>query len=229
MLKKNIIIAFILAVITISGCGSLFSSKPVPPLEGYSKIVIAPFNIKKPTGKFTDLPTMLSYGMGTKIGIRFRDKELFYDQSNEVTPVSDKIKELNLSKASIFENDNNAIKLGKAFGADLIITGLMNEPRYTIERSGKMEYDMKDVSNIGAARYYTVGQTATLRAKVKIIDVNSEKVIWSGDIVGFKRYKTRYRTGESEKTVREETMFADVRKDFVDNAVAKLYPERPAK
>ncbi len=229
MLKKNIIIALILAVITISGCGGLFSSKPVPPLEGYSKIVIAPFSIKKPTGKFTDLPTMLSYGMGTKIGIRFRDKELFYDQSNEVTPVSDKIKELNLSKASIFENDNNAIKLGKAFGADLIITGLMNEPRYTIERSGKMEYDMKDVSNIGAARYYSVGQTATLRAKVKIIDVNSEKVIWTGDIVGFKRYKTRYRTGESEKTVREETMFADVRKDFVDNAFAKLYPERPAK
>lgn len=229
MLKKNIIIALILAVITLYGCGGLLPSKPVPPLEGYSKIIIAPFDIKKPTGKFTDLPTMISYGMGTKISIRFKDKELFYDRSNEVTPVSDKMKELNLSKAAIFQNDSDAIKLGKAFGADLIITGQMKEPNYTIERSGKIEYDMKDVSNIGAARYYNVGQTATLRAKVKIIDVNAEKVIWTGDIVGFKRYKTRYRTGESEKTVREETMYADVRKDFVDNSIAKLYPERVAK
>lgn len=229
MLKKNVILVLILAIITLSGCVGLFTSKPVPPLEGYSKIVIAPFDIKKPTGKYEDLPTMVSYGMGTKIGIRFKDKELFYDQSREVTPVSDKMKELKISKTAIFQNDNDAIKLAKTFGADLIITGQMKEPSYTIERSGKMEYDMKDISAIGAARYYNVGQTATLRAKVKIIDVNSGKVIWNGNILGFKRYKTRYRTGESEKTVREETMFADVRKDFVDNSVAKFYPERVAK
>lgn len=229
MLKKNIIIALILVVTALSGCGGLFTSKPVPPLEGYSKIVIAPFDIRKPTGKYTDLPTMISYGMGTKLGIRFRDKELFYDQSNEVTPVSDKMNELKISKTSVFQNDADAIKLGKAFGADLVITGQMKEPSYTIERSGKIEYDMKDVSGLGAARYYNVGQTATLRSKVKVIDVNSGKVIWTGDILGFKRYKTRYRTGQSEITVREETMFADVRKDFVDNSIAKLFPERPAK
>lgn len=229
MLKKNTIIALILTVFAISGCAGLFTSKPVPPLEGYSKIVIAPFDIRKPTGKYADLPTMISYGMGTKLDIRFRDKEIFYDQSNEVTPVSNKMNEIKVSKTSIFQDDDNAVKLGKAFGADLIITGQMKEPSYTIERSGKIEYDMKDVSGLGAARYYNVGQTATLRAKIKVIDVNSEKVIWSGDILGFKRYKTRYRTGQSEKTVREEIMFADVRKDFVDNSIAKLFPERPAK
>ncbi len=110
---------------------------------------------------------MISYGMGTKLGLRFKDKELFYDQSNEVTPVSDKMKDLKISKTSIFQNDNDAIKLGKAFGADLVITGQMKEPNYTIERSGKIEYDMKDVSGLGAARYYNVGQTAILRTKSK--------------------------------------------------------------
>jgi len=63
---------------------------------------------------------------------------------------------------------------------------------------------------------------------LKIIEVSSSKIIWTGDVLGYKTYQTKYLTGESEKTQREETMYADVRRDWVDSFYAKLYPERTA-
>jgi len=231
MIKKILIIIFVITcAIQFIGCGGLIGNKSVPPLEGYSKILIAPFNIKNPTDvKYDELPTMISYSAGTKLDLRFTEKKWFFDQSREVKPVSDKMKELSISKQDVFENADAAVKLAQAFEADIVIVGLMNEPKFTIERSGKIEYDMKDVSGTGAARYYAVYQTATLRTKVKVIEMSSGKVIWDGDVVGYKKYKTRYRTGETEKSQREDTMAADVRKDFVDAFVAKLYPEQVAK
>jgi len=229
MLKKLLAMLFAFAfVISIIGCGAknVIGSKPVPPLEGYSKIVIAPIDVKKPSGKYEELPTMISYGAGNKLSIKFKEKTWYYDQSRDVKPVTNKMNELGLNKKELFTKPETAIKLAKAFDADLIIVGVIEEPSFTIERSGKVEYDMKDSGPTGAARYYNVGQTVILRSKLKIIDVNSGNVIWQGDLKAFKRYNTRYRTDQAEKLVREDTMVADIRKEYADNFVAKLYPER---
>lgn len=229
MLKRLLAMLFVFAfAVSIIGCGfkNVIGTKPVPPLEGYSKIVIAPIDIKKSTGKYEELPTMISYGAGNKLSIKFKDKTWYYDQSREVKPVTAKMNELGLNKKELFTKPETAIKLAKAFDADLIIVGVIEEPAFTIERSGKIEYDMKESTPTGAARYYSVHQTAILRSKLKIIDVESGKVIWEGDLKSFKRYTTRYRTGEAEKMQREETMLADIRKEYADNFVAKLYPER---
>jgi hypothetical protein len=231
MLKRYLAVIFVVAfAISFIGCGvkNFIGTKPVPTLDGYSKVLIAPFDIKKPTGKFEDLPTMLSYGAGTRLGIKLPDKTWNYDQSREVKPVANKVKELGLTSKKLYEEPESAVTLAKAFDSDLIVVGSFKEPNYTIERSGKVDYDMSKTSVLGAARYYTVRQTAKLRVNVKIIEVSSGKMLWQGDILGYKNYATKYKTQESEKIVREETMYADIRKVFVDIFIAKLYPSTVA-
>ena len=77
------------------GCGikNVFFSKGVPPLEGYSTVVLVPFDFEKPSEEYEKLPTMVSYGIGTKLSVRYQEKNWSYDQSQEMTPVSDKLKE----------------------------------------------------------------------------------------------------------------------------------------
>jgi hypothetical protein len=227
MLKKAFVVVFVAALaVMMVGCGGIFGSKTVPPLEGYSKVVIAPIDFKKSSGKYDDLPTMLSYGAGNKLSIKFKDKNWYYDQSRDVKPVTDKMVELGINKKDLFLKPDAAIKLAKAFEADLVVVGMIEEPSFSIERSGKIEYDMKDSGPTGAARYYNVNQTVIIRSKLKIIEVSSGKIIWNGDLKSFKRYITRYRTDQAEKLQREETMVADVRKEYADSFVAKLYPEK---
>jgi len=215
----------ILAV-SFMGCGfkGALGGKPVPPLDGYSTILIAPFEVKKPSGKFEDLTTMLTYGASTKLGIDVKDKKFFCDQSRDMKPVTTKMNEIGVSQNGLFQDMDAAIKLAKAFDADLVVLGSLIEPRYSIERSGKITEDKSKVSGTGAARYYTVYQKAIVRTNLKIVDVKTSKIIWTGSIIGYKTYETKYLTGENEKVQREETMYADIRKDWAENFSAKLYP-----
>ncbi|MBD3180809.1 hypothetical protein GF312_00855 [Candidatus Poribacteria bacterium] len=227
MSKRFLAMIFlVLFTIPLLGCGlqAIMPSKKVPPLEGYSSIVLMPFDIKKSSGEYDDLPTMLTYGIGTKLSVRFEDKTWHYDQSQEVQPVSDKLKELGISATDVYNDPTKASKVAEAFQADLIVVGLLEEPEYTMEESGKVEEDKSDVGPTGAARYYAILQSALLATDVKIIDPKKPEPVWDGRILGFRRYKTQYRTGESKKMQREETMLADVRRDLVNEFVEKLYP-----
>ena len=208
------------------GCGfkNAFGGKPVPPLDGYSTVLIAPFEVKKSTGKYEDLSTMLTYGASTKLGIDVKDKKFICDQSRDMKPVTTKMKEIGVSENGLFMNADAAIKLAKAFDADLVVVGLLIEPRYSIERSGKITEDKSKVSGTGAARYYTVYQKAIVRTNLKIIDVKTSKIIWTGTVIGYKTYETKYLTGVAEKVQRDDIMYADIRKDWADNFTVKLFP-----
>ncbi len=228
MCRKHLILVFTaFLIVALAGCGlkQILPSKKVPSLDSYSTIVLLPFDFDKPSAEYEKLPTFISYATGTKLKVRQSEKTWVYDQSQEIRPVSKKLAELNISARDIFEDPLTAAKVAEAFQADLIITGQLEKPKLTREDSGKITYDMKDTSQLGAARYYTVHQTATLPAKVRILDVKGNQVIWDGSVIGFKRYATRYRTGEGTKFERDEEMMADIRKDLVENLVGKLYPE----
>ncbi len=228
MCRKHLILAFTaFLIVALAGCGlrQILPSKKVPPLDSYSTILLLPFEFKNPQAGHEKLPTLISYSTGTKLKARQSEKSWVYDQSQEMKPVSKKLAELNVSAKDIFEDPLIATKVAEAFQADLIITGQLEKPELRREDSGKITYDMTETSALGAARYYTVHQTATLPAKVKILDAKENKVIWNGSIIGFKRYATRYRTGESAKFQRDEKMLAEIRKDFVEKLVGKLYPK----
>jgi hypothetical protein len=228
MFKKCLILTFVAVSIIISaGCGvkNTFFRKEMPPLESYSTVVIASFDLAGDAKKYSGLPTMVSYGAGTKLSIRYKDKDWLFDRSEEMRPVCSKMKEMNICAKDICRDCEAAIKLAKAMDADLIIVGSIRDPKFTMQRSGKVEYDMSSVNVTGSDRYYSIYQTAMLKSDVKVVDVTTEMVIWEGKVYGYKKYKTRYRTGNPENYQREETMLADIRKDLVDNLVATLYPE----
>ncbi|MFC1713601.1 hypothetical protein ACFL6S_08035 [Candidatus Poribacteria bacterium] len=228
MCRKHLILAFtVLLAITLAGCGfkQLMPSKKVPPLEGYSTIVLLPFDFDKPVAEYETVPTQVSYSIGTKLTVRHQDKIWSYDQSQEVKPVSEKLTELNMSPKDIFEDPLTATKVAEVFQADLIIVGKLDDPKFTREDSGKVKYDMQNTSAIGADRFYTIHQTAILPSKIKVIDAKANQVIWDGTVIGYRKYETDYRTGSPKKFMSDETMMADIRKDLVAKVVEKLYPK----
>lgn len=232
MCRKHLILIFsILVMIPMVGCGlkNILPSKEVPSLENYSTVVVAPFYVKKPTRQYEGLPIMLAYSIGTKLSVRYQDKNWLFDQSSEITPVSSKMKELNISPGAIYQDPQAAAKLAESFQADLVITGQVEEPRFTKEESGKIYEDKSEATPLrSGSRYYTIYQTATLRADVKLVDAKAAQAIWDGRVYGYKKYETRYRTGNPPKIQRDETMESDVRKDFVDKFADTLYPVKVA-
>ncbi len=231
MCRRLLTLVFItLLIITIVGCGvkQLLPGMKVPPLEGYSTVVLLPFDFSKPpdTPEYVNLPTLVSYAVGTKLKVRQAEKTWVYDQSQGVRPVSAKLEELGMSAKDIFEDPLTAVAAAEAFQADLIIVGRLSEPRFSREEPGSIKYVMEDMTPTGSARYYTVYQTATLAFSVKVVDVKQNLVVWDGTLVGYTKYETDYRTGSPKKFEREEVMLADVRRDLVKKFVDKLYPKK---
>lgn len=227
MYRKYLALIFLaLFVIPLLGCGikNALGGKEVPPLEGYSKIVVVPFGFKKPAQQFKEYPTMLSYAIGTKLTVRFQDKTWYFDQSQDMSPVSDKLKELNLSPKDVYQNPQAAMKLAEAFQADLVIAGQMAEPKLTKEETGKVIEDKSKVSGTGAARYHTVIQRALLKTEVKVIDTKSREQIWDGRITAYKIYELKHLTENPPIYERDETMLADLRKEYANNISSRLYP-----
>jgi hypothetical protein len=229
--KKHLaMILTALLMLPLFGCGleNLLPGKEVPPLDSYSTVALVSVGADQPSEKYTDLPVMLSYGIGTKLELRREDATWIYDKSQGVTPVSDKIKELNITANDVFGDPETAAKLAEALQADLVITWkLTEEPRYTKEESGRITEDRTKVGRMGAARYYTVHQTALLKAEAKIVTKTGD-MIWDGKTIGYKKYETRYLTEAPPVFQREETMYSDLRKDFVQQFVDKVYPMRAA-
>jgi len=228
--KHLVMILTALLMIPLFGCGleSILPSKEVPPLDSYSTIILVSAGADQRSGKYPDLPVMLSYGIGTTLELRREDATWIYDKSQGVAPVSDKMKELNITAKSVFTDPETAAKLAEAFQADLVIAWkLTEEPRYTKEESGRITEDRTKVGRMGAARYYTVYQTALLKAEAKIVTKTGD-MIWDGRTIGYKKYETKYLTEAPPVYQRDETMYSDLRKDFVQQFVNKVYPVQPA-
>ncbi len=227
MRSKSLIFLPILLVIMFSiyGCGIRYamSTKEVPLLKDYSRVAIVFFS-NEASEKYDNLPMLFSYTTGTKISIKCQDKDWVFDQSENNCPVGERLKNLGIDPCEICQNYELAKVLGQALEADLIIVGRLDKPSFVEERSGKVEYDMAKVDVTGAARYYAVYQTALLKANFEIIDPKICQPIWDGRVMGYKKYKTLYRTGNPPKSMREETMLNDVRMDLIQNFVELLYP-----
>jgi len=227
MYKRTLILlpVFLVVSLFLASCGykNVVPIKEVPKLTSYSKIVLVFFN-KKDSQKYQDLPILTSYTTGTNLSVKCKEKEWLYDQSKRVCPVNDELKELGINPYDICQSHSLATKLSESTGVELVVIGQMEEPKFTEDRSGKIEYDMSTVDVTGAARYYAIYQTAILKTDFELIDAKSGQLIWDGRVIGYKKYKTRYRTGSPPAFQREETMLNDVRMDLIKRFVDIIYP-----
>ena len=212
-------------IFSIFGCGikNVIPDKEIPSLESYQKVALVFFSGDN-LGEYEELPTLLSYGIGTRLCVCHEDKVFLFDQSQTVRPVSDKLHELDIWSGDIYEDPNLSTELAKALEADLIVVGHVYKPKFTKEESGKIEYDMTRHNRAGTMRYYSIHQTALLRMDIEVIDPASGETIWDGRAIGFKRYKTRYQTGNPPLRQSEKLMLAEVRRELVQQVVEKLYP-----
>ena len=225
--RKALILLFVLLLVVpqLLGCGikNALPKKEVPPLDSYSNVVVIFFN-DKPSKQYDNLPIMLSNAIGTMMSIKYEDKVWSYDQSERVSPVKAKLVDLNIYEGDMFKDYSLATPLANMLKADLIIIGRLKEPKFTEQRSGKIEYDMSEASVVGATRYYSIYQTAILTADFEIIDPKAGQEIWNGRIIGYRKYKTRYRTGNPPLLESEKTMLADLRKDLAQKVAKRLSP-----
>jgi len=234
MCRKHLIMIFaVLIMVPLMGCGleNVMPGKDIPPLEGYTTVLLAPFDMST-TGTYevelpiNDLPVMVSYGTGNKLEVRHKDRKWIYDKSNDMSPVRSKMKELNLSASDVYQDPAAAAKLAEAFGADIVVVGEMKAPEFTVEESGKMKYAMDEMTPTGTARYYTVHQKAIFPANLKMVEAESGLQIWDGIVTGYTKYETDYRTGSPKRLVRESKMLSDVRKDLVVKIADRIYPAK---
>jgi hypothetical protein len=226
MCRKTLtLLSVFILIFSVFGCGikNVLPEKEIPPLESYHKVALVLFGGDS-SGEYGKLPTLLSYSIGTKLSIRYKDRVFLFDQSQTVHPISDKLSELSIRPGDIYEDPHLAIELAEALEADLVIVGHIYKPKFTEERSGKMEYDMTKHDRSGTVRFYSIYQTALLRSDFEIIDPTSGEAIWDGMVIGYKKYKTRYHTGNPPLRQSEESMLAEVRRDLAQQVVDKLYP-----
>ena len=192
---------FIALLCVAVGCtgGELNITTP-PPISDAKRIAVTSFFAE--TENINKLGSRMSVNLATRMELIFKDAEWVYDISNKVKPVDDKLTELGLTLNQIYIDPALAAKLGQALNADMIIIGMVDEPKLT-----RQDYDqhlMKQGSQggiSGTSTYIRTRLTAIGRVRVKVIDSNSGELIFSNRIRSYLKYWYAYQTQQSEQII----------------------------
>jgi len=214
--KTSILLPALLAALLVCGIISIFPVNEMPSLSGYSRVVLV-FYADNTSEKYERLPTLLSCSIGAELSSRYKDKEWFFDHSERIHPVSDKMRKIGIRPCDICQDHRLATKLANELQADLIIAGRIEEPGFIEEGYREMEY--------GTSR---TSQAAILNADFKVIDPKVGQAIWCGRMKGYKEYRTSYSAGDQILRRPEESMLYDVERDLVEEVLGKLCPAMTA-
>ena len=103
-----------------------------PPISEAKRIIITPLYAEAGAAEeVSKLGGRISVNLATRLEIIFKNAEWVYDLSNKVKPVNDKLTELGLTLAQVYEDPALAAKLGEALEADLVIVGMIEKPSLT--------------------------------------------------------------------------------------------------
>lgn len=211
----------------IGGDGEIDIDTP-PPLSEAKRIVITPLYAKADaTEEVSKLGGRISVNLATRLEIIFKDAEWVYDLSNKVKPVDDKLKELGLTLAQVYEDPALAAKLGQALEADMVIVGMVENP--SLKRRDYNEHLMKQGRQggiSGTSTYICTRLTALGRTRVKVIDPNSSEIIFNNRIRSYLKYWYAYQTQMSEQQIykTEQERLADLGKYLPLRIAYTLHP-----
>lgn len=215
------------SAIVLFGCIGGSSMPPIN-LSEYTKIAIAPFATEEESA---NMATSLPYDMGTQLDLKFKKEgkvEWIHYKSEAIRPVHEKLTELQLSPAEIYQDPARAKKVGEALGVDLIIVGYVSNVRIAKKDDHAPYYDMAQQSGIsGTTRFTVLIQSATIDSSMKAVDVKTGNVVWYDEgMKGYVKYIKAFQSGvPSRDEVPENVIRADIRKHIARRNLHALYPE----
>ena len=172
MVRFFTILLIPLLCIVMGGCGGEVNITTPPPISEAKSIAITPFFAE--SEEINKLGSRISVNLATRLELIFKEAEWVYDISKKIKPVDDKLSELGLTLNQIYMDPALAAKLGQALGTDMIIIGMVEEPKLT-----RQDYDrhlMKQGRQggiSGTSTYIRTRLTAIGRIRVKVVDSSS--------------------------------------------------------
>lgn len=231
-MKSKSISATLSLLLLLSILGCLGSSVPrilePPPFKESKKVVVISFVTNTTDKELGDLGRQISYNLATRLSLMIKETEWVYDQSENLAPVSTEMKNLKLSLAELVESTELAAKLGKAMNAKLVVLGEVKKPNLKKQDNDKplKPSDKRYAGIAGTTRYVTTRQVATADVIVKVIDVDTEKPIFSDQIKGYIKYWYAYQTQQRGQIVLKdkEQIYADLNGHLTRRIMHVLYP-----
>ncbi len=217
-----------LASVGFLGCGG---NKPIIDLNEpqYAKIAIAPFAVDKGA---EDMARLVQ-DLGTSLSLAVEDKEWIYDQSEQLAPIGNALKNDKLTAEEIFIDPALATKVGSNVGADLILVGKIGKPRIQTKVDPNIYYDKSTAFVTGTAqRFVLIIQSGIEEVDLKLVDVKTGEVSWEGSIKGYIKYFREFMQQDPAKDyarIPEGQLKADLRTHMLKQIQATLFPAQFSK
>lgn len=219
-----------LLLISIAGCfgrGGEIDIKTTPSFSDAKRIVVISFITEDEDEETQALSKRISGNLAERLKLILKDKEWVFDVSEKVRPVSEKIEELGLTLNDVYADPALAAKVGQALDADIIITGMVSNPK--LERKTDHRHLMRQgrQSGIsGTSTYITTRQRASVKTRVKVIDVATSNLLYNNQISSILKYWFAYQTQASGQVVFKEPaeMLADLGNHLPRRILYILYP-----
>lgn len=174
-----------------------------PPISDAKRIAIVPFFAK--AGAAEDVGKLagrVGVNLATRMELIFKEAEWVYDISNKVKPVDDKLTELGLTVEQVYADPALAAKLGQELSADMVIIGRVEEPRITDQDYNQLLMKQGRQGGIsGTSTYIRTRLTARGLTRVRVIDANSNEMIFNNRIGSYLKYWYAYQTQQSEQQI----------------------------
>ena len=169
----------------------------------------------------------VSKNLAERLELVLKDNDWVYDVSEKVQPITDKVTELGLTLNDVYADPALAAKVGQALEADLIITGMIQEPK--IRRKNNNEHYMRQGRQTGisgTSTYITTRQSVSGRVRVKAVDVATGEILYNNQILSYLKYWFAYQTQSSGQVIFKEDkdMLADLGLHLPLRISYELYP-----
>ena len=207
-------------LISIVGClgsGEVKIDKP-PAFVDAKRVVVTKFIAEGTEAQ--ELGKRVSKNLAERLELVLKDNDWVYD-------VSEKVAELGLTLNDVYADPALAAKVGQALEADIIITGMVEEPN--IRRIDNNEHYMRQGRQTGisgTSTYITTRQSVSGRVRVKAIDVATGEILYNNEIISYLKYWFAYQTQQSGQVIFKEDkdMLADLGLHLPRRISYKLFP-----
>lgn len=223
-MKKTMLAGLVItlfSMLLLNGCMLLHKNPPPKDLKQFKTIVVSRFATVEAT---SDMELRVPFDLGEKLSLKFKNDDIkfIYDQSDTLNPVGKELEKNNTSANDLFTDPKLAAQIGKALGADIIIVGLVEKPRFKLDDSDK-QYTLMGRST--TMRYTLHRQSAIMDVKLQIIDTKSGELIWDGLVKGCTKYIKAFQAQTPERNpVAEEVIVAQLRDHIVTRVAHTLFP-----